>query len=99
MERNGSATVAAKTASKDWRESFDEDFWPTYPRKVGKEAARRAWNRIGCSGEARTNERKFFNHIMNGLDAWIARHRDTEPEFVPHPSTWLNQQRWEDTDR
>lgn len=68
---------------------FDE-FWTAYPRKVGKPSAERAYRKhVGHARHAQ---------VMAGLDAW-ARYwaARNEPEFVPHPSTWLNQHRWEDS--
>jgi hypothetical protein len=34
--------------------------------------------------------------ILAGLERAKLGWRDTEPEFVPHPATWLNQERWLD---
>lgn len=96
---NGRTPRTPRAPCRDWIESFDAHFWPAYPRHVGKGAALRAWNKLGLSPEASPDPAKFFNRVMDGLDAWKARHSGTEPEFTPHPSTWLNQRRWEDTDR
>jgi hypothetical protein len=64
-------------------------FWHHYPRKVGKPRARSAFN------VART--KVTFDRIAEGLAPWIAYwdERD-EPQYVPHPTTWLNQERWND---
>lgn len=62
-------------------------FWRAYPRKVGKPKAQSAWKSVSKDAVA----------VMIGLARWtvywIARN---EPEFIPHPTTWLNQRRWED---
>jgi len=62
-------------------------FWESYPRKVGKPAARKAWSKIlgieNHSGE-----------VLAGLSRWIVYW--TDPEYIPHPATFLNQRRWED---
>jgi len=65
---------------------FDE-FWDAYPRKVGKPAARKAWSRVAAEHPA----------VMAGVAAWSAAWaRDgTADRFVPHPSTWLTDRRWE----
>jgi len=69
--------------------TFDE-FWHAYPRKVGKGAAIKSW--------ARAIKLAPPYEIMAGLteaqNEWVAR--ETETQFIPHPSTWLNQRRWED---
>jgi hypothetical protein len=78
----GTPPAAAETAP----ESF-EAFWSEYPRKVGKPAARRAWKKVNGHSSA----------VMPGLCRWKAYwDRRNEPEFIPHASTWLNQERWGD---
>lgn len=64
-------------------------FWESYPRKVGKKQALKAWNRY-----AKRNQPK----ILDGLTAWNQhwRHEKTETQYIPHPTTWLRQERWED---
>jgi len=67
-------------------DDFDE-FWLVYPRKAGKRAARVAWDRAVQSVDAPT------------IVAAAARYRDDpnrQGAFTAHPSTWLNQDRWED---
>lgn len=77
-------TVKVKPASR-----FDE-FWAAYPRKVGRKAAQKAFDKLAPNAE-------LLVAILAALAAqakspkWI-----TEPQFVPHASTWLNGQRWED---
>ena len=66
---------------------FDE-FWEMALRKVGKGAARKAYRRA-CK---RADEAAI-------MDAWGAANRGwlgKDLQFVPHPATWLNQDRWED---
>ena len=62
-----------------------EEFWDAYPRKVGKDAARLAY--------AKARIRASAGNIIAGL----ARARwPRDPQYIPHPSTWLNQGRWQD---
>lgn len=68
------------------------DFWVIYPRKVGKGAAEKAWAKVNP-------DPSLFERICDALaeqrqsEAW----RKDGGQFVPHPATWLNQQRWEDS--
>lgn len=62
-------------------------FWRAYPRKVAKRAARKAYDR---ALRETTHEA-----IMRGL-AEFNRHLPSETQYIPHPTTWLNQGRWED---
>ncbi len=64
-------------------------FWALYPRRVAKKAAEKAWGRVATSPE-------MIEQIMAGLRAQLPAMLKKEKEFVPHPATWLNQQRFED---
>lgn len=82
----GTSRASTDMVSTPPMDAFDV-FWDAYPRKVGKPKARSAW---------KANAREAAQ-IMVGLARWADYwRRRNEPEFVPHPSTWLNQRRWED---
>lgn len=66
---------------------FDR-FWSAYPEKVGKAAARRAFERVAKSRAV------TFDALMAGLDRYIAG-KPPDRSWC-HPTTWLNQGRWED---
>lgn len=68
--------------------SFD-DFWKAYPRKVGKLAASRAYDRALKHATA--------EQIQSGLESFLeAKPWGDDMQFCPHPTTWLNQGRWDD---
>jgi len=67
---------------------FDE-FWAAYPRKVAKAVARKSFARL-----TEQQQLDACKAIANHIAYWKAK--ETELEFVPHPATWLNQERWED---
>jgi hypothetical protein len=67
---------------------FDE-FWSLYPRKVNKAVARKAWEKL--SAEQQLMAAKA---IDTHCQYWRAK--ETELEFIPHASTWLNGERYED---
>jgi len=68
-----------------------DSFWRFYPRKAGKEAARKAWAKL------RPNE-----HIMQLIADNVkdrvekGEWRKDNQSFILHASTYLNQKRWED---
>ena len=64
-------------------------FWREYPRKVGKGAAFRAYQKRGGVDVALLVA--AVQSQRAGPD-WI---RDNG-QYVPNPATWLNQRRWED---
>jgi DNA-binding Lrp family transcriptional regulator len=74
----------------EW-EVFFNHFWDAYPRKVGKPAARRAMKAKYADEQAPV--------IAQGTNAWIDYWRDagTAEQYIPHPSTFLNQDRHLDT--
>ena len=61
-----------------------ETFYSSYPKKVAKPNARKAWDKNKCNLE----------QVLPALE----KHKKTwnDPQFIPHPATWLNQRRWED---
>lgn len=68
-----------------------QEFWLAYPRKIGKGAARRSWKRIRPSPQLQ-------QQILNSLSQHTYSH-DWSREygrFIPHPATFLNQERWDD---
>ena len=69
---------------------FDE-FWAAYPQKVGKGAARSAFAKIKASQEL-TDRRIEAVNKAKASQQW----QKEGGRFIPNPSTWLNQGRWED---
>ena len=66
--------------------AFD-DFWKLYPKKIGKQAAMASWKR-----------QKLNDKLPEILSAIQAQKESDQWKrgFIPHPTTWLNQGRWED---
>lgn len=69
------------------QESWFLSFWEKYPRKVDKKNSQKVFNRV-CKDE------ETYGKIMIGLEKQIPTWRD--PKYIPHPSTWLNGERWND---
>jgi hypothetical protein len=64
-------------------------FWAQYPKKVGKLTAKRSWEKL-----SQENQQKALEAIVEHRKYWAAK--GTDWEFIPHASTWLNQERFED---
>jgi hypothetical protein len=64
------------------------DFWEMYPRKIGKAQAQKVWTRITKKFPAET--------ILDGLRSQLPILKEKDTQFIPHASTWLNQERWND---
>lgn len=68
---------------------FDQ-FWEPYPRKDGKEAARKAWKKLPKNPD-------LYEHIINQVDLFKqTTWKGVEKRFIPMGSTFLNGKRWED---
>ena len=69
---------------------FDE-FWKIYPKKVGKEAARKSWMKV-------KPDKALFIKMLEAVE--IAKKskqwQKDNGQYIPNPSTWLNQGRWDD---
>jgi hypothetical protein len=74
----------------------EEDFekwWLVYPRKVGKVEAKKAFARATANNATLTVER-LVEAVWQQRKSpdWLKE----DGRYIPHPSTWLNQGRWED---
>jgi hypothetical protein len=64
------------------------EFWKAYPRKISKGAARKAWDKAIKKTDAAT--------ITVGATRFAAERKGQDPQYTPHPATWLNGERWAD---
>jgi hypothetical protein len=65
------------------------DFYTLYPRKMGRKDAERAWNRLTS-----IQQTECLEAMPNYLKYW--KIKETAKDFIPYPSTFLNQERWTD---
>jgi hypothetical protein len=63
-------------------------FWAIYPRKKGKGQARKAFEKA--------LEKTDLETIIAGVHAYMEHEDMSDPQFIAHPTTWLNGERWED---
>ncbi len=94
--------VAKDEPREPFKASLFDRLWSCYPRKVGRGAALKSFEKINP-------DEKFLMEMILAIDAQIRyRKQVTEQnkslsernkKFIPdwpHPATWLNQQRWLD---
>lgn len=71
-------------------EDFNK-FYQEYPNKKSRSESEKIWNKLNPSKElVQKIMLSLENHKMSST--WV---RDNG-QYIPHPSTWLNQKRWED---
>ena len=70
-----------------------EEFWLAYPAKVGKDDARKAFER-------RKPDDALLKTMLSALQTQKASPKwaKDDGQYIPNPSTWLNQGRWQDQD-
>ena len=88
---NENRDVNKEAIKEDLQDLRFAEFWQAYPRKVGKDAARKSWLKIKPTQE-------LHGQIIDKVTAY--KQSDTwkneNGRFIPNPATWLNQGRWED---
>lgn len=67
-----------------------EIFWKNYPRKIGKSKCER-WFNAHKVKQALLDKMLFAIASQKQSDQWIR-----DKQYIPHPYTWLNQERWND---
>ena len=77
-----------KDKDKDNSASPFELFWAAYPRKVGKQAAKKAFSKVSVPVKTLIDA---VNSQKNS-EQW----RRDNGQYIPNPATWLNQGRWDD---
>lgn len=96
---NGSVTDDADIADADADADSDknqteggcvgfDEFWSAYPKKVAKEQAKAKWSKLNADDQKAAIEDV---KVRSGSEQWTK----DGGQFIPHPSTYLNQRRWE----
>ena len=61
-----------------------EQFYNAYPRKVGRYTAEKSFKRLSTKDKLNA-----YNGLKSYVQYWKAV--ETEKQFIPHPSTFINQ--------
>jgi hypothetical protein len=67
-----------------------EIFWKEYPRKIGKKKALKAW--IAAKDKPALADILKSVQVAKLTEQW----KKDGGKYIPHPSTWLNEGRWDD---
>ncbi len=80
--------VSSKQLEVEEREEIEfEDFWKTYPIKKNKKKARSYWEKLSYEDKEK---------IIQDVPERKTKDKDWLRGAIPHPTTYLNGQRWED---
>ena len=77
-------TINHITNKPDYDIQFDA-FWIMYPKKVGKEAARKAW----------LKNKPNIDSVIKAVQ-WQEHSSQWKKGYIPNPATYINQHRWLD---
>lgn len=80
---------ARNTCVPKYRADWFERFWALYPRKTNRLRAVQAWDKLKPDLE-------LCKIMSQALKAQINMPQWSDPQHIPHPSTWLNGARWMD---
>jgi hypothetical protein len=69
-------------------EAFDR-FWAVYPKRVAKEAARKAFAKAAENGTD-------VEALIAGAQRYAVERQSQDPKYTKHPATWLNAGCWAD---
>jgi len=89
LESESESEYKSESKSKqEPREDAFDVFWKAYPKKVGKEAARKSFAKVKVPVDT----------LIAAVDAQkkSAQWTKDNGQYIPNPATWLNQGRWED---
>jgi hypothetical protein len=74
--------------SENLDEALFDKFWEFYPRRTGKKPAKLAFYRAV--------KRSTVDDVLEGARRFGNDPNLPDEQFIPHPATWLNQDRWTD---
>lgn len=64
-------------------------FWTAYPRKTNKGLAKQVFQRLSVGQD-------LLDKMLKAIGQQKQSEQWKNPQYIPHPSTWLNGERWED---
>tara|TARA_Y100001951_G_C11286801_1_gene269270 strand:+ start:1218 stop:1835 length:618 start_codon:yes stop_codon:yes gene_type:complete len=76
-----------KENTKDIYSDMFEKFWKIYPRKVAKKTASKSFGKI---------DEKHYKKVLYGASCFAKEKEGTDEQYIPHATTWLNQERYMD---
>ena len=79
-----------KNEKKDKEKMSEQDFetfWSNYPKKADKRKCKQKFLKL---------DKLLLPSILSALAKQVSSHQWQDTKYIPHPSTWLNGERWDD---
>lgn len=76
-------------SSPSYHPDWFERFWKLYPRKTNRVQAVKAWDKL-------KPDLALCKVMDSAIRAQMRTEQWQDPQHIPHPSTWLNGERWND---
>tara|TARA_B110000858_G_C17665979_1_gene409574 strand:+ start:298 stop:915 length:618 start_codon:yes stop_codon:yes gene_type:complete len=86
--KGGVKSSEVRRANSDKSQDDFKRFWSNYPRNEKKVLAEKSWMKQNPDIDVVLKSLSLFKVS----DEW----KKDNGKYIPHPSTWLNQRRWED---
>ena len=88
-EKKKENNTPPKSPQGDAADELFDRFWSAYPRHVAKEKTRTSFSKVPLLE---------IPNLMSALERQKKSDQWTKDggQFIPHPTTWLNQRRWQD---
>lgn len=88
---NRQATDNYQECKNDKNKDIDhfDTFWKAYPKKVGKAVAEKSFNKLKVNDQ-------LLNDMLSAINNQRRSKQWQDKQFIPNPSTWINQRRWDD---
>ncbi|ADE57075.1 hypothetical protein [Aminobacterium colombiense] len=88
-----SKTISLKEEKKEQehriKQYFDQ-FWKAYPRKVGKQQARKKFTSLLKNAFKKGTVERDLANLEVHLQKYLSSVQETDLKYVKHPATWLN---------
>ena len=88
---NGNDTERNKVEVISYEETAFNEFWSAYPKKVNKKGCYKSFCKIKDLKQEMPLIMEALERFKNSK-GW----QKDNGQFIPHPTTWINQERWKD---
>jgi hypothetical protein len=92
IKQTSEQTISKNKGGAQKEKNGFSDFWEAYPKKKGKDDARKAWKKINPDEQLQATIIASVIMAKESDIDWIKE----GGQYIPYPATYLNGKRWED---